>query len=71
MENVKCVKKTKDKNGEDVFDLVVLFDYVSEVKYKHYFDRSEFFKPELTTNIKEYWMDHMPEKIICCKRNRT
>ena len=44
----------------------ILKDDVNEVKYKSYFDRSEFFKPELTTNIKEYWMDHMPEKIICC-----
>jgi hypothetical protein len=26
---VKCVKKTKDKNGEVHFDLKVMFNYVS------------------------------------------
>ena len=44
---------------------------VDDNQYKSYFERSEFFKPELTTNLKEYWMDTMPEKIVCCKRNRT
>ena len=32
---VRCVRKTRDKNGDVRYDLRVLFDYVMNIKNKH------------------------------------
>lgn len=38
--------------------------------YKSFFDRSNFFQPSKCGNIRFYFMDCLPKKCVCCKRNR-
>ena len=40
------------------------------VQYKSYFDKSNFFFPPKTGNIKACYMNHMPKCAVCCKKDR-
>ena len=42
----------------------------SNVEYKSYFDRSNFFHPTKFGNIRNYLIDCLPKKLICCKLSR-
>ena len=41
-----------------------------EVKNLSYFERSSFFKPSDFSNLKEYMMDLLPSRLVCCKVSR-
>lgn len=45
-------------------------DDADSVQYKSYFDRSNFFFPPKTGNIKTCYMNEMPKCMVCCKRDR-
>ena len=37
---------------------------------KSNFQRSNFFKPTFCGNIRQYFIDCLPSKIVCCKKTR-
>ena len=43
---------------------------VEGVKYKSYFERSTFFKPSQCGNLRDYIIDCLPKRIVCCRRSR-